>query len=205
MVNKKLLIGLAIICGQVTNSQAISNGTQLTLAGLSGITTEVLTYKLLTSFDVNKFLTYVSNDLKDLDPKLITYSCALGATALTAWNLYSLTPGAKLQKVRATIEQINQNPLISIYANDAYIYNEAVLRLLVRDEYPLLTAFRELELIDDLIDENIALLNQALDDTYASFTKANDLDWELASLDLLKQKVNDRLCFIKYSRAFNNE
>lgn len=198
MVNKKLLIGLAIICGQVANNQAITNVAHVAWSGAAGLAAGAMANKL----DLDSKLATAASGVKDLNPKIATYSCALVAAALTAWSLYHLTPGAKLKKARAINEQINKNPLVTIYANDAYTYNEAVLRLFVRDEYPLLRAFGELTLIDDLINEALAILKEALNDSYSGFATENDLDWEIASFELLKQNVNDRLCFIKYSQDF---
>lgn len=188
MFNKKLLIGLAILCGQTTNNQAISNLGQIALSGGFGTITGILT---------DKFASPENNVQHNM-----ARSCALGAMILSALILYKNTPGAKLKKARAISEQVNQNRLMNIYANNSDDYIEAVLRLLVRDEYPLLTAFHELELIDDLVDQGIELLNQALNDAYGSFTKESDLLWEQSSFELLKQKVNDQLCFIKYSQEF---
>ena len=59
--------------------------------------------------------------------------------------------------------------------------------------------------MDDLVNEGLVLLDQALDDASGYLTKESDLIWQQTELDLLKQKINDRLYFIRYSTAFNEE
>lgn len=198
MYKKKLLLGLAILSCQTNNSQAISNLGQLTLSGGLGLTTSILADKFLPN--VEKLTNYDLMSRKNLVSAFGVVT-AIGSMAV----LYHATPGAKLKKARVISEQINKNRLMDIYADEAQGYINAVLRLLVREDYPLMIAFQELEIIDDLVNQALELLNQALDCSFGSFTKENDLLWEQASLELLKQKVNDRLCFIKYSQGFTTE
>lgn len=204
MFNKRMLIAFTILCGQITSNQAITNGTQLTLAGASGFASSKLIEKLLSNYNEQLIESTGVDNLSDYH-KIIKYSCGLGTTVIVAWLLSKYTPKTKLKKARAISEKINQSPLINIYATNANSYNDAVMRLLVRDDFPLITAFRELEQLDDLINEGITLLNQAIEDAYPSFVKESDLSWEQSSFELLKQKVNDRLCFIKYSQAFSDQ
>ena len=199
MLNKKLLIGLAILGGHPNNTNAITNMTQVTVSGIAGMFAGVLTDQALNSVS-----SPVPSEFK-YHKNIITYSCALVAAGLTAWMLNDTTPRAKLKKARAINEQINQSRVMTIYADDAAGYIDSVMRLLVREEYPLLTAFHELELMDDLVNEGLVLLDQALDDASGYLTKESDLIWQQTELDLLKQKINDRLYFIRYSTAFNEE
>lgn len=109
----------------------------------------------------------------------------LGGTVvsgLTALSLYSLTPYARLKRVKSALKAIAKQPLAhATHATDAALKN-SIITTYLHNDYPLTTAAYELKNTEDTVQLLLDAMQQALHDAHDNQSLRNQCQQIISTL-----------------------
>ncbi len=139
----------------------------------------------------------IGKDCSKSDRALLTVGFGLISGLFSYLFFYDLTPGARLKQAKRILNQVGANLLVNTPENDLNNYADDVTYLLVRNDFPLLEAFKQLSKCEDQTVYAIDLLELALGDADDNSYLYNNILEQREKAACLELKVRNRLYSLK--------